>query len=114
MTVLSYTDFLNEATQETIKNLMDKKQYYSEVLIKIKKLNMDSSEKIARLKEREASSKNALTKKIYQERIAEESMKQQNYGTRLKSAEERISIIEKQLNIAKLRIQSQTQKKIKR
>lgn len=115
MKLYSFFEFdLNEASQETLKELMDKRQYYMKRAEQVKKLNVDASEKIKRLKERESVTKNELTKKIYQERIAEEGMNQQYYVTRMKAIEQKLAIIEKQMNITKLRIQSQTQKKMKR
>jgi len=113
MYILSYDNFLVEASQDTIKNLVLKKQFYKDKIMAFKKLNMSSSEAIAKFKEKESTTKNQLAKKIYQERIAEEGMKQQNYATRLQSIQQRIAIIDKQIAIAKLRIQSQQQKKIK-
>jgi hypothetical protein len=119
--ILAYEDFyyradsddVNEASQQRLAKLQDKKAHFAKRAAELQNTGSKISDTMAKLKDKSSKTKDPATAKIYQERIAEEGMKQQLAATRLQAVQQEEKIVDQQINIANLRLQASVRKAAK-
>lgn len=104
---------LNEANQETLKNMQNQKAHFNERAQTIKLLQQKAAETLRSIKEREGKTKDPITQKIYQARSTEETMRMEYYSTRLEAIMQAAKIIDQKILIINLRLQAKAKKQIK-
>lgn len=116
--ILCFEDFyfedasfdINEANQDTVKSLQSAKAHYAKRAQQIQKKQSEAGETLSKIKEREGKTNDPMTKKIYQARSSEESMKQEMYNTRLEAVKQAAKIIDQKLTVANLRLQAKAKR----
>jgi hypothetical protein len=116
--ILCFEDFyfeeenfdLNEANQDTVKSLQSAKAHYTKRAQQIQKKQAEAGEVLSKIKDREGKTNDSMTKKIYQARAGEESMKQQLYTTRLEAVKQAAKIVDQKLTVANLRLQAKAKR----
>jgi hypothetical protein len=95
-----------------VKSLQGVKAHYIKRAQQIQKKQEEAVEVLSKIKEKEGKTTNSMTKKIYQARAGEESMKQQLYATRLEAVKQAAKIIDQKLTVANLRLQAKAKRQI--
>lgn len=117
--ILMFEDFhpdtleeLNEVNQDTVVKLNNLRAHYAKRANAIKVSQAKAADRLATVKERQSKTKDPDSQKIYQARVAEESMIQQWMQTRIDAVMQAAKIVDQKITVANLRLQAKAKRKI--